>query len=92
MIQNDEYFTFRNYGGYQSAVDHKLNKVYRIYRNTDGPMLTNYDSLKVLFGVVGMLALITWMFKNVSLLEKFLSGSNNDSFISNRSCNYSAHI
>jgi hypothetical protein len=56
---------YDEFGNYIQSVDSKLEKMHRIYKHREGAMFANSDFLKVLFGIVGFLALATWMFKNV---------------------------
>lgn len=61
----DLYYSGDYYYSYNENVDWKLQKMYRIHNGNYGYMLSDSDYLKVIFALVGMLALITWIFKNV---------------------------
>jgi len=54
-----------DYDSYRENVDWKLEKMHRIHSDNYGYMLSDTNYLKVIFAMVGILALVTWMFKNV---------------------------
>ncbi|MFT6499960.1 MAG: hypothetical protein ACJASQ_000067 [Crocinitomicaceae bacterium] len=63
--QSHQAVNLNNYGRYDARVNYKLERMYSIYRNRNAALLSNSDFLKFIFGIVGFLALATWIFKNV---------------------------
>ena len=57
--------THLDYSGWREQVDYKIERIHRVQMGKASFMLSDSDYLKVIFAIIGMLALLTWMFKNV---------------------------